>query len=260
MVFKRLLGIGDPAEPVEIDTRITPGSGQPGRKLKGEVHVRGGGQQARFNYIRLTVSGTVRTSASAEREREFASTAAWLNDRELAKGSEQRLPFSERMRWEAPVTELGGRALGVVLGVRTTVEVDGKTAESDFDLLHVPALPIHEAILNAFAEEGYLCESAHLSDTYIRRAEQHLGYHQVFVLSDRMSAPSRPPELEVVFLVNAVGAMVYVRRAAPLTYSWDDKPRALRFPAAHHEIGRTDWGPKVRELIGALGPRDDEDD
>lgn len=110
---------------------------------------------------------------------------------------------SLRLPWETPVSELAGRALGVVLSVRTEITLGGNRAASevDDDLLHVSALPLHEAVLDAFAEEGYLCDSALVLEGHVRDTEQRLGIHQTFPLTghapDRAGpsnwrSPSRP--------------------------------------------------------------------
>lgn len=106
--------------------------------------------------------------------------------------------------------------------------------------------------MDAFAEEGYFCDSAYVVDSYVPNTEQHRGFYQGFVLTDRAPGAGRPEQLEVVFQTNVVGALIHVRRAALDERDWEDKPPARRFTAAHHEVGQTDWHPRIRKTLGEL--------
>ncbi|MCN9244034.1 sporulation protein [Streptomyces sp. RY43-2] len=259
MGFKRLFGIGDPDEAVEVDTQIL-GPVYPGGEVKGEVLLRGGTRDTRIEgiYLRFTVRHT--DYSGEQRDYEFDSCVAKPSDITLRKGEEERLTFSERLSWETPVSELGGRALGVVLSVKSKLRRtwDDEGTEVDNDLLHISALPLHEAVLDAFAEEGYHCDSAYVVDESIPNTEHHHYFHQCFVLTDHASVPGRPEQLEVVFQTNVVGAVVHVRRATPDVRDWTDKPPTRRFPAAHHEIGQVDWRPRVRKALEELALLDDQ--
>ncbi|MFE4425242.1 sporulation protein [Streptomyces sp. NPDC056817] len=253
MGFKRLFGIGDPDEAVEVDTQIL-GPVYPGGDVKGEVVLRGGSRDTHIEgvYLRFTVRYT--DYSGEERDYEFDSCGTRPSDFTLHKGEEERLTFSERLSWETPVSELGGRALGVVLSVKSKLhrEWGDDGTEVDNDLLHISALPLHEAVLDAFAEEGYYCDSAYVVDDSIPDTEPHQFLHQCFALTDHAPGPGRPEQLEVVFHMNVVGALVHVRRAAPDVRAWDEKPPARRFPAAHHEVGHVDWHPRVRKVLEEL--------
>ncbi|MEU6669628.1 sporulation protein [Streptomyces sp. NPDC046727] len=258
MGFKRLFGIGDPDEAIEVDTQIQ-GPVYPGGHVKGEVRLRGGSRDTPVNGIYLRIKVRCTSYNGEERDYEFGSFAATPTHFTLRKGEEQRLTFSERLPWEAPVSELGGRALGVVLSMKSTFRRDWNDdgTEVDDDLLHLSALPLHEAVLDAFAEEGYYCDSAYVIDSYIPKVEQHRGFYQTFLLTDRSPGAGRPEQLEVVFHTNVVGALVHVRRAAPDVRDWDRKPPVRRFPAAHHEVGHVDWRPQARKVLEELALLDD---
>ncbi|WP_225834506.1 sporulation protein [Streptomyces sp. NK08204] len=253
MGFKRLFGIGDPDQAIEVDTQIL-GPVYPGGDVKGEVLLRGGSRDTPIDavYLRMTVRYT--NYNGEECDYEFDSCCARPSGFTLRKGKEQRLTFCERLPWETPVSELGGRALGVVLSVKSRLRRDwnDEGADVDNDLLHISALPLHEAVLEAFAEEGYYCDSAYVVGSYIPEVEQRHGFHQSFVLTDRSPGPGRPEQLEVVFHTNVVGALVHVRRAAPDERAWDRKPPVRRFPAAHHEVGHVSWRPQVRKALEEL--------
>lgn len=253
MGFKRLFGIGDPDEAVEVDTQVQ-GPVYPGGEVKGDVLLRGGSRDTPVEGVYLRFKVRYTRYDGDERDYEFESTSATPSDFTLGKGAEEQLTFSARLPWEAPVSELGGRALGVVVSVKTRLRRDWNDdgSEVDSDLLHVSALPLHEAVLDAFAEEGYYCDSAHVVGSYIPDTDQDHGFYESFVLTDRASAPGRPEQLEVVFQTNVVGALVHVRRAALDVHDWSDGPLARRFPAAHHEVGQVDWRPRVRKVLDEL--------
>ncbi|MFJ6081101.1 sporulation protein [Streptomyces sp. NPDC092369] len=252
MGLKRLFGIGDPDEVIEVDTQIL-GPTYPGGEVRGEVLLRGGSRDTDIHYVSLRVR--VRLTGYDGKEEEYAldSCSAEPGYFTLRAGAEQRLTFSEPLPWETPVSELGGRALGVVLSVKSELTLaDGTATDVDVDLLHVSAPPLHESVLDAFAEEGYLCDSAYVVNSYVPDTEQQLGFHQAFVLTGHAPGQGRPQQLEVVFQNNAVGAMIHVRRAALDVRDWRRKPPARRFPAAHHEVGDADWRPRIRRVLDAL--------
>ncbi|MCI3271261.1 sporulation protein [Streptomyces cylindrosporus] len=252
MGFKRLFGIGDPDEAIEVDTQIL-GPVYPGAELRGEVLLRGGSRDAEVDTVYLRVLAQITRHDDELRDYEIEFCGARPYYFTLRKGEEKRLTFTERLSWETPVSEVGGRAVGVTLWVKTELSLrDGSRSAADNDLLHVSALPLHEAVLDAFAEEGYFCDSAHLVDSYIPETEQHRGFYETFVLTDRAPGGGRPEQLEVVFHTNPVGAMTYVRRAALDERDWADKPPTRCFPAAHHEVGQADWGPRVRKVLEEL--------
>ncbi|MGI5459293.1 sporulation protein [Streptomyces sp. CA-249302] len=253
MGFKRLFGAGDPGGAVEVDTQIL-GPGQPGGELRGEILLRGAGRDTYVDHVYLRIQVRCTGHDGGDETYEVETCCADPERFTLHKGREQRLTFARRLSWETPVSELGGRALGVVLSVKSELHLDdsGQGADVDDDLLHVSALPLHEAVLDAFAEEGYLCDSAFVVEGDLPDAEQHLGVHQTFLLTGHGPGQGRPEQLEVTFQTNAVGAMVHVRRAAPHERYWDDKPATRRFPAAHHEVGQVDWRPRVRKVLDEL--------
>ncbi|MFE3853940.1 sporulation protein [Streptomyces griseorubiginosus] len=253
MGFKRLFGIGDPDEAVEVDTQIL-GPVYPGGDVRGEVVLRGGSHDTPFHSVHLRLSVRCMGYDGEERDYEFDTCAAQPSHFTLGRGEEKRLTFTERLSWETPVSELGGQALGVVLSVKSQLYRDWNhdPTDVDNDLLHVSALPLHEAVMDAFAEEGYFCDSAYVVDSYVPNTEQHRGFYQGFVLTDRAPGAGRPEQLEVVFQTNVVGALIHVRRAALDERDWEDKPPARRFTAAHHEVGQSDWHPRIRKTLGEL--------
>ncbi|WP_406170623.1 sporulation protein [Streptomyces canus] len=258
MGFKRLFGVGETGDAIEVDTHIL-GPASPGGELRGEVLLRGGRRDTYIDYVDLHVHVRCTDHDGRQSTYEIDTHSAEPGRLTLRKGEERRLTFSQRLPWETPPSELGGRALGVALSVRSRItRGDGDDGiEVDDDLLHVSALPLHGALLDLFAEEGYLCDAAEVVEGDVPGTEQRLGIIQTFLLTGHVPGPDRPDALEVTFQTNAVGAMVHVRRAAPDERYWEDKPPARRFPAAHHEVGTVDWRPQVREMLsGPAWPAD----
>lgn len=253
MGFKRLFGGGSSGDAIEVDTRIL-GPAVPGGELRGEVLLRGGRRETYIDYVDLRVRVRCTDLDGRDSMYEVDTHSAEPGQVTLRAGEERRLTFSERLPWETPLSELGGRALGVALSVqsRITRDDDDEGTEVDDDLLHIGPLPLHEAILDVFAEEGYLCDSADVVEGDVPGTEQRLGIIQTFRLTGHAPGPGRPDALEVTFQTNAVGATVHVRRAAPDERYWEDKPTARRFPAAHHEVGTVDWRPRIHEVLSGL--------
>ncbi|MFD9035310.1 sporulation protein [Streptomyces sp. NPDC059567] len=170
----------------------------------------------------------------------------------LEKGEERRVPIRHRLKWETPLTEVKGHKLGVYLGLHTEVEAEGIKARTDDDLVHIAALPLHEAILDAFAAEGYACGTSRIVSDTIPRTEYHVYRRQSIQLIDQLTGHERPHKLELNFHTNAVGCEIFLRKSALHERYWKSKPPALRFVAAHHEVGRVDFGAEVRRWIGEV--------
>ncbi|MGQ4487149.1 sporulation protein [Streptomyces sp. SAS_281] len=250
MVFKRLRRIGGGGSvPLEVDTQVAAGFVRPGETLRGEVLVRALDREVELRGVELKMFAEVKPSyegADAQETICWPSASAYFK---LAKGEERRVPFEHRLPWDVPVTEVSGQAVGAVLGLGTKVRVGDDEAVGDHDLVHVAALPLHEAVFDAFAAEGYLCDACEVTDGQIPTVDYGLYLTQTFLLADRVGTGDRPSQLELSFVTNRVGCEVYLRRAAPAQDDWEDKPPAGSWVAAHHDIGRVDFAAEARTWI-----------
>lgn len=255
MVFRRLFGWGNGGadqEPPEIDTQIATVTLLPGRTVEGEVVLKGGGKGFKVDHLKLEVVAKTHGYDGEVKDRYVDRLSARRSRLEVAAGTEERIAFSGRLPWECPVTELGGRALGVDVSLTTKLAWESESPVRDLDFLHIAAPPLYEAVFEAFGEEGYLVDGAQLIDSYIPDVEARRSLHQIFFLSDPTRSPEQFGELEVVFHQNLVGATVYVRRAARSETRWSGKPPARTFPAAHHEVGEADFRERVGAALTAL--------
>ncbi|MFD3532100.1 sporulation protein [Streptomyces sp. NPDC058664] len=267
MVFKRLLGMG--GVPLEIDTLVQDGPARPGGLLTGEVVVRAPERRVEVKsiYLRLVTDAPVAHKGDGDGEKgdtfDYPSVSGYFT---LEKGEEKRVPIRHRLKWETPLTEVKGQKLGVHLGLHTEVEAENVKAQTDDDLVHITALPLHEAVLDAFAAEGYALETSRIHSGNIPRTEYHVYRQQGLLLVDRLNGQDRPRELELHFHTNAVGCEIFLREAALGERYWKKKPPARRFVAAHHEVGQVDfaeharnWIDEVVRLKGGHALDDDED-
>ncbi|MFJ5828938.1 sporulation protein [Streptomyces sp. NPDC093089] len=255
MVFKRLLGRG--GIPLEIDTVVDSGPVRPGGLLTGEVVVRAPERsvEVRSMTLRLTANAPLFHKGDGDGEREgdrfdYISASGYFG---LKKGEERRVPFRHRLKWETPLSEIDGRELeGALLTLHTEVEAEGVTSQTDNDLVRVTGTPLHEAVFEAFAAAGYDCGTSRIVTGMIPRSEYHLYLVQGFFLTSRTDGGDRPRELELTFRTNAVGSEVFVRRASFREHRWKDKDPALRYLAAHHDVGRVDFGAEVLRWISEV--------
>ncbi|MEV7519187.1 sporulation protein [Streptomyces sp. NPDC091371] len=240
--------------PPEIDTVIGTVDARPGEWLNGEVVFRGGGTGLKVDRYDLWVMAKALTTYGATREMEVARLvpAGWENSAEVAPGAEHRIRFSGRLPWECPVTELGGRSMGIDLSVVTTVSVRETDVVKDIDFLHVAAPPLHEAVMDAFFADGYSRVEAQLADETAPYVEQRRSWLQNYYLEDPGRGVDDFAEIEVSLVNSQVGALVFVRRADRDRIGWQQKPPALWFPVAHHEVGEADLGARVREALADL--------
>ncbi|MFJ4500591.1 sporulation protein [Streptomyces sp. NPDC088864] len=254
MVFRRLRRMGGGGSvPLEVDTQVAAGFVRPGETLRGEVLVRAVDSDVQLRGIELKLFAEVKPSYEGADTKEticWPSTDGYFK---LAKGEERRVPFEQRLPWDVPLTEVTGQAVGAVVAMSTQVKYDEAEGVGDHDLVHIAALPLHEAIFDAFAAEGYLCDACEVTHDRIPSLEYGIYLTQTFLLTDRVGTRGRPPQLELTFVTNRVGCEIHLRRAAPAQDDWEDKPPAASWVAAHHDLGRTDFTAEAREWIDLVG-------
>ncbi|WP_323145317.1 sporulation protein [Streptomyces sp. NBC_01565] len=249
MVFKRLLGKG--GIPLEVNTIVQSEPARPGGLLTGEVVLRAPERAVELNGIDLTLLYNPPQVRKGGGEGAKGDTIDHIHAQgyfTLDKGAERRVPFEHRLRWETPVSETRGRKLsGIDLFLNTGVRIEGSETQRDFDPVHVTTLPLHEAVLDGFTAAGYDYDRAAVNKLTIPDVEWHLYLRQTFLLAG-------PRPLELTFHTNAVGSEIFLREADRRHTSWEDKPPALRFVAAHHEVGHREFTEETRRWISGLDP------
>ncbi|AEM85049.1 sporulation protein [Streptomyces violaceusniger] len=256
MVFKRLLGslgVGGPT----VDTVLDPGPVRPGGPLTGQVHLRGGTADFEIEQITLELVARVEDE-HGEEEREGVA----LFDRftvgggfRLAEGEQRSLPFTAHLPWETPITELYGQPLGIILGVRTGLEIAGAKDKGDLDQLTVDPLPVQEAVLEALGQLGFGFKSADLELGHVGGTGQRLPFYQEIELTPAPQYAHAINELEVTFLASPGGMDVVLEadKRGGLFSSGDDA--LTLFTVGHDGVERRDWNTEVDAWIHHLVER-----
>ncbi|MEV5872151.1 sporulation protein [Streptomyces tendae] len=251
MVFKRLLGslgVGAPT----VDTVLDPAPVLPGGALTGQVHLKGG--QADFDIEHITLELVARVEAEHE---DGESEGVVVFDRftvgggfRLGTEEPRSLPFQVTLPWETPITELYGQPLGIVLGVRTEVAVAGAKDKGDLDQLTVTALPVQEAVLEAFGQLGFGFKSADLEYGHIAGTGQRLPFYQEIELVPAPQYAHQVNEIELTFLAGPGGLEVVLeadKRGGLFTSGHD---AVTRFSVGHHDV--RDWAAEVEGWVRQL--------
>ena len=248
-MFRRRRWTGGGA--VNVDTQVLAAAVHPGDRFPGQVVLTAVDHDVRIETIVLQV--VVRYPDLVDGDEQVDEIGWEYVDGPfiVRPGQEERAPFSMRLSWETPITELAGRALGPVVELQTLIDDEGV----DQGLLHVSSLPLHEAVTDAFATAGFTFQSTRLVNERVPDADTHFDFHQPFRFADRGAAAGGRDDLEVTFLTNAVGCEVLVRPAEPEGRYWDERAPARRFIAAHHDVDRVDWLTEVRRWIDEVALR-----
>jgi len=256
MGLRKLFGVGGGNDRgPRIDTVIATVLPQPGQRIDGEVLFRAGWWKLRIHDLNLDVVSKAREwdgSTVDCQEVALRPEIVWFD---VERHTDRQVGFRGRLPWGCPVTELTGRSTGIDLALVTTLGYDSDDVR-DLDFLHVAALPLHEAVMDALLAEGYRFTGSELLKTSVPDIEHLNPQTQVFHLENPAGDPAGFPALEVVFVTNAVGSTVFVRRAARHLFWWKDRPPAVSFPAAHHEAGAVDLGPRLRDALASLAVLD----
>ncbi|AGS72499.1 sporulation protein [Streptomyces collinus] len=253
MVFKRLLGaigVGGPS----VDTVLDGGAVRPGAPLSGRVLLRGGGSAVEIEHVGLEL--IARVEAEHE-EGESEGTAVFERFTvgggfRLGEQEERELRFGVPLPWETPVTELYGRPLGIVLGVRTEVAVAGARDKGDLDPLAVRPLPVQEAVLEALGALGFGFRSADLELGRIGGTGQRLPFYQEIELTPAPRYAHAVNEIELTFLASPAGVEVVLeadKRGGPFSSGHD---ALTRFTVRHEDAAVLDWNSEVDGWIRRL--------
>ncbi|MFI6642553.1 sporulation protein [Streptomyces sp. NPDC050504] len=253
MVFKRLLGslgVGGPT----VDTVLDPAPAVPGGTLSGTVRIKGGG--ADFTVEAVTLELVARVEAEHD-DGESEGTVAFERFTvgggfRLAEGEERGVPFSVRLPWETPLTELHGQGLGVVLGVRTELAVAGAKDKGDLDPLAVRPLAAQEAVLEAFGRLGFGFKSADLELGRIHGTGQRLPFYQEIELTPAPEYAHLVSEIEVTFLADPAGVEVVLEADKRGGLFSEGHDAVTRFTVHHHDVDRTDWSAEVDRWVRQL--------
>ncbi|MBW1604120.1 sporulation protein [Streptomyces sp. JJ66] len=249
MAFKRLLGslgVGGPL----VDTVLTGGPVRPGGALRGEVRLAGGGTVFRVEHVTLELAARVEHE-HAQGEDVGVLTFARVTlagGFRLGAGERLALPFDVTLPWETPLTELNGRRLGIVLGVRTELAVAGARDAGDLDALAVTALPAQEAVLGALGRLGFAFHSADLERGVIRNTRQSLPFYQEIELRPAPRYARAMRELEVTFLAGPKDLHVVLEADKGRPGGGD----VLSLHTVPHDDAGRDWSADADAWIRAL--------
>jgi len=259
MVFKKLLGAIGAGGP-SVDTVLPDEPVLPGGSLAGHVHLEGGSSDAEIEQIVLELVARVEAETQDGEHEEavvFERVTVGGGFR-LSEGERKSIPFSLVLPWETPLTELHGQPLGIVLGVRTELQIAGARDKGDVDPLRVGPLSVQEAVLEALGQLGHEFRSADLELGHIHGTGQQLPFYQEIELAPPAQYSHAVGEVELTFLPHPAGVEVVLeadRRDGLFAGGHD---AVNRHSVSHAEAGSTDWMAVVdgwvRQLIDHHGP------
>ncbi|MDQ0750037.1 sporulation-control protein [Streptomyces africanus] len=251
MVFKRLLGslgLGGPT----VDTVLDPGAARPGGALTGQVQLKGGSAGFDIEHITLELVARVEAEhAEGESEGVVAFDRFTIGGGfRLAEGEQRSIPFSVPLPWETPITELHGRPLGIVLGVRTELSVAGARDKGDLDPLTVGPLPVQEAVLEALGRLGFGFRSADLEYGHIGGTGQRLPFYQEIEITPSPQYAHQVNEIEMTFLAHPGGMEVVLEADKRGGFLSGGHDALTRFTVGHQDA--RDWDAEVDGWIRQL--------
>ncbi|ROR46915.1 sporulation-control protein spo0M [Kitasatospora cineracea] len=246
-------GLGRAAEGPEVEIR-TADLAVPGERIGGQLVIRAGTRSVEVDRIEnyLVADGFDEDGGPTDLVLGSLRTPGGY-DLEIGGGQERTLPFGGRLPWECPFTELDGQPLGFAVAVRITLRPPGRSDGTvHHNTLRIAPTPAVRAAVAAFAELGYRPQDSRVVYAYIPGSDQHHASYQSLFLTDPARGRRKLPRLELSFVTNPVGTMVYLRRASPELYEWESKPRTVTFAVAHHEAARPDLAERATRALEEL--------
>ncbi|WP_432969208.1 sporulation protein [Dactylosporangium sp. CA-233914] len=257
MVFKKMLaafGVGGPS----VDTVLDTPTVQPGGFIDGQVHIRGGEKDARIEHVVLSLITRVEVErAGFDREAGIELNRVSVADRFTVRaGANESIPFRLSVPWEAPITSVYGQHLrGMVMGVRTELEIAGGRDKGDLDPVAIAPLPVHQAILDAFSVLGFRFKHADVEHGRIQGVAQQLPIYQEIEFWPAPQYAGQVNEAELTFLTNPQGVEVILefdKRGGMFRQGHDSYSR---FSIGHDQVDGTDWAAVVDGWVRAATER-----
>jgi sporulation-control protein len=251
MVFKKMLsalGVGGPS----VDTVLTNPNTRPGLVLDGQVNLRGGEAPADIEHITLALVTQVEVEAG---DREYTGGVEFYRlpvrgAFRLEAKQELSIPFQLPVPWETPITDVYGQRLrGMVMGLRTELAVARAVDKGDLDPISVHPLPVHERILEAFAQLGFQFKNADLEQGHIYGVQQTLPFYQEIEFYAAPQYAHAIREVELTFVTNPQGVDVVIecdKRGGLFTSGHDV---VGRYVVQHADVDRVDWRQQVENWL-----------
>ncbi|MER7078272.1 sporulation-control protein [Saccharopolyspora kobensis] len=254
-MFKKLLaavGIGG----AEVETVLhTPGV-QPGGVVHGSIRLRSGEIQQHLDGVFVEFVTRVEHETADDRERELMRPVGRVDVQRgvvLEPGQVVEFPFQAQAPFETPITHYKDRPLpGMVVAVRTQLEIKGAFDATDTDPIGIGALPAQHVLLEAVERLGFHLHHADVEMGRFRRTRQQLPFHQEieFRGSPRYR---RINELEVSFLAGPDGMDVVLeadRRPGLLT---GERDVANVLHVDYATVHQVDWSAEIHQRLDRIG-------
>lgn len=246
MVFNRLLdaiGVGGPS----VDTVLSTPTVRPGGTVTGHVNLVGGSRDAKIADITLHLVARVEIEQGDYEGETLSTFASAVVSGPLTLHPEERhsIPFSFPVPYETPLTAIAGQRLpGMMLGVRTEVDIDGGRDKGDADPLNIEPLPVQQRLLDAFLALGFRFKHADLESGHIRGTRQSLPFYQEIEFSAAPQYAHACSEVEVTFLAAAsqVEVVLEVDKRSGLFQHGGD---VIRTHVVDHTAAEQDLAPVV---------------
>ena len=243
MVFKKMLsalGVGGPS----VDTVLANPNTRPGLALDGQVNLRGGDAPANIEQITLALVTRVEMEGGGT---EYAGAMEFYRlpvsgAVQLAARQELSIPFQLPVPWETPITDVYGQRLrGMAMGLRTELAVARAVDKSDLDAVAVHPLPVHEKILEAFAQLGFQFKSADLERGHTYGVQQTLPFYQEIEFYPASQYARAINQLELTFVATPQHLQIVLeidKRGGVFT---EGRDAFGRFTMDYATADRTDW-------------------
>ncbi|MFY1668342.1 sporulation protein [Plantactinospora sp. WMMB334] len=247
MVFKKMLsalGVGGPS----VDTVLANPNTRPGLVLDGQVNLRGGDAAADIEQVTVALVTRVEMEGG---DSEYAGTMEFYRlpvsgAMRLEAKQELTIPFQLPVPWETPITDVYGQRLrGMTMGLRTELAVARAVDKGDLDAIAVHPLPVHEKILEAFAQLGFQFKSADLERGHIYGVQQTLPFYQEIEFYAAPQYAHAIREVELTFVTNQHGVDVIIecdKRGGMFSGGHDT---VGRYTAEHVGVEQVDWRQRV---------------
>lgn len=254
-MFKKLLAsLGSGG--AKVDTILDHPVCYPGGALEGTIHLIGGDVEQRVNFVAVGLWARVEVESGDNDYHQNLSFARVQVSPgfDIAAQARHSLRFQLPVPWEMPMSVMHGQPLrGMMLGVKTELDIASAIDSTDLDPIAVHPLPSQQVILDAFVNLGFWFKRADLERGYIRGSSQTLPFYQEIEFAPGPQWMGRLNEVEVTFITGPHAMEVVLEL---------DKRRFMgssdtfyRFHVDHHSAVHRNWTAELGQTLQNLVSR-----
>lgn len=250
--MKASMGVGN----ADVETVLSTPHCYPGGVVGGEVQFKGGEVAQKINFVAVHLQAEVEVEGEDHEWKENVKfhTEKLTGEFEVSPGQASSFPFQMSIPWETPLTNVGGSHLrGMKVGVKTELDIAGGRDAFDFDEIEVLPLPVHERILGALINLGFVFKSSDVEKG--KAAGSQMPFYQEIEFAPGGQYAGKINELELTFITGPQAVEVLLELDNKGGFFTEGNDSVTRFSVPMTGFEATNWEEVIHNHVTQAGSR-----